>query len=85
MLIVPEEILSRSADVDPKGRTPFLTSGWILTFGAGLDGAGGPDLVAVLPPLAAHLLQGHFAHEDRVLVLYHTQVLQLLDDLHSMF
>lgn len=66
---------------------PWLTKKWEFgwTFGAGLDGAGGADLVAILPPLSTHVLQRHLTHEHGILVLLNVQVLQVLDYLQHMF
>lgn len=48
------------------------------TFSADLDGATGPDLVAVSVPLSSDLLQRHLAHEDSILVLPNVKVLQIM-------
>ena len=56
----------------------------VLTFCADLDGAGGPDLVAVLVPLSRHVDQRNLAHEHGILVLLDVNILQLLHYLQLM-
>lgn len=56
-----------------------------LTFSADLDGAGGPDLVAILVPLPSNLLQGDLAHENSVLVFLNVKILQILHYLQLVF